>query len=366
MAVLVVAAAAPRPSLGRRVAIRAASVCAIGLAAVTTFCGFSGHLADEAFANVAGIAEPRRIAGHYVIVEPDQVPRGLVCREAYGEQGEREEWNPLPQWRGEKSYHPMRELQADGNRQWYHFDAEGKSLGHLAQAIALTLRGKDSPLYDPIRDVGSFVVVTNCEKVRVSGQKYHCKLYFRNLSKRPGHMQVERFKQLQKRFPERIIMRAVWGMMPKTKSCRRIFKDRLKLFMGPNHLYYHEDPVEYPMHTIKDVTHSQNLRKKDRIMHFYTKANPRLMAKRDAKKQALYKMRLAQYKEFLTEELARDPSAADLSLEELKAKAIEDRYERTYWDAGGPEAKIVKPEGRVWIGTNIPRRKIEGNRRPLR
>lgn len=346
----------------RRGAAKACAFGALGVAAATLV--FNSKSLDAFFAagsNHIGQPGPTRFAGHFV--EVDELPRGAVCRAAYGDQSERPEWDPLPQWRGEKSYHPTRELQADENRQWYHFDAEGKSLGHLAQAIALTMRGKDSPLYDPIRDVGAFVVVTNCEKVRVSGRKYHYKLYFRNLSFQPGHMQVERFRQLQKRFPERIIMRSVWGSMPKTPSCRRIFKDRLKLFVGPNHLYYHKDPVEYPMHTVKDVTHTQNLRPQERIEHFFTRLYPRKVKRAAASGKVLAVQRLDKYKEFVKAQYEdMGEKATDVSLDDIKVQAQEDRYSKVYTDAGGANAKVVKPETRVWPGSNIPRKKVSSNK----
>eukprot|EP00435_Cladocopium_sp_Y103_P056513 s1024_g19.t1 len=129
----------------------------------------------------------QRPAGSVVVAE--KLPRGLTCRRGiaqiapdryardspeyepaepaiilpYGS-NELEEWNPMPQWRGEKTYHPSKDMQDDTFRQWYHFDAEKKTLGHLAKAIALVLQGKESPLYDPIRDVGAYAVVTNCER----------------------------------------------------------------------------------------------------------------------------------------------------------------------------------------------------------
>jgi len=323
-----------------------------------------GFFGPMAFVNSGGAA--LRPAGHYVVI--DELPRGMVCRAAYGARDpEREEWNPLPQWRGEKSYHPSRELQSDDNRQWYHFDAEGKTLGHLAQAISQILRGKDNPLYDPIRDVGSFVVVTNCEKVRVAGTKYHYKLYFRNLSNRPGHTKVERFRDLQRRFPERIIMRAVWGTMPKTPSCRRIFKDRLKLFAGPNHLYYHKDPIEYPMHTVKDCTPSQTLRKRDRQEHFYTRVLPKMTARINRNRQSAKRLKLKLFKTFLKEQLAKmDPEKLEgVDMATFQRKASELRYDETLDEYGGPNAKEAKKAVRLYPGTQIPRKRVSKNLRSL-
>lgn len=324
-------------------------------AAAATF--FGADTSGEAF---AGSRTPFQLGNGHVTME--ELPRGFTCRAAYGDiVHQRQEWNPLPQWRGEKSYHPNRDLQADENRQWYHFDAEGKILGRLAQAIAATLRGKDSPLYDPIRDVGAFVIVTNCEKVRVSGKKYHHKLYFRNLSFKPGHTKIERFKDLQKRFPERIIMKAVWGMMPKTPSCRRIFKERLKLFVGPNHLYYHENPVQYPMHTVKDCTHTQNLRLKDRVATLATKLAPKaeiIFAAQEAREN---QKKLVAFKKFLNEHL-EDTDAEDaerMELDDFVVKAEQARMDKVLKDnLGRAIPKKVVP---VYMGTNIPKQKISSN-----
>jgi len=301
-----------------------------------------------------------RPAGRFVTLQ--DLPQGLSCRASYGDLGEREAWDPVPQWRGEKSYHPNTPLQADENRQWYHFDAEGKVLGHLAQEIAAVLRGKDNPLYDPIRDVGAFVVITNCDKVRVSGKKFHYKLYFRNLSYRPGHMRIERFKDLQKRFPERILMRAVWGSMPRTPSSRRIFKERLKLFQGPNHLYYHENPVEYPMHKIKDCTHSQNLKRKNRIGHWATRWNPRMMLKREQDEKTEDAYKLKKFQKFLKDQYDDlGPEAMErMELDEAIKAGEANRIKTILEENEGKD--IQKRPANFYLGTSLPRQKLGGPR----
>jgi len=315
----------------------------------------------ETFANTA--AAQQRPAGHFVVVE--NLPRGMTCRAAGGEYAmdkAREEWAPYPQWRGERSYSPSKELQADSNRQWYHFDAEGKTLGHLCQAIALTLRGKYSPLYDPTRDVGAFVVVTNCEKVRVSGKKFHYKLYFRNLSYRPGGLKVERFKDLQKRFPERIIMRTVWGAMPKTPSSRRIFKERMKLFTGPNHNYYHKDPIEYPMHKVKDCTHTSNLPRRERMGQWFKNQVPKALERKAAEKEKEDRIRLSVFKSFLKKQVQKDGEAAAqrMELDDYAVHAETARMDKIYDDAKGlPTPKRETP---MYLGLNLPKKRISGNR----
>lgn len=327
----------------------------------------------------------QRPAGSVVVAE--KLPRGLTCRRGiaqiapdryardspeyepaepaiilpYGS-SELEEWNPMPQWRGEKTYHPSKDMQDDTFRQWYHFDAEKKTLGHLAKAIALVLQGKESPLYDPIRDVGAYAIVTNCERVRVSGKKYHYKLYLRNVGNRPGNMKVERFKDLQKRFPERIIMRAVWGFMPKTPSSRRIFRERLKLFAGPNHLYYNKDPVEYPMHKIKDCTHTSNLRYRDRTMIYQNNKLEKERLVNEFRQQREDAKRLKAYKRFLSTQLERAGSEADdMAMEDFVNAARDTEYMRVFEETQGQDPNPSKVQ-RVHYKSWLPKKKYSANR----
>lgn len=343
---------ATRPA--RRLGVRIALGAGLAAAAATFF---GADTRGEAF---TGSRTPFQLGNGYVTME--ELPRGLTCKATYGEiVATREEWNPLPQWRGEKSYHPNKDLQADENRMWVHFDAEGKVLGRLAQAIAYVLRGKESPLYDPIKDVGHYVIVTNCEKVRVSGKKYHHKLYFRNLSFKPGHTKVERFKDVQRRFPERILMQAIWGMMPKTPSCRRMFKQRLKLFCGPNHLYYHEDPIDYPMHLVKDCTHTQNLRVKDRIKTFVTKLAPHAEKVFARREQWENEDKLKAFKNFLREHMedVGEEKAEQMELDAFAEEAEQARMDKIL--AANEGRKIPKKEVRLVKGTNIPWKRMSAN-----
>lgn len=286
----------------------------------------------------------------------DAVPAEIL---PYGSR-QREDWDPIPQWRGEKTYHPSKDLQNDELRQWYHFNAEGKTLGHLAQAIATTLRGKWNPLYDPTRDVGAYAIVTNCERVRVTGKKYHYKLYLRNMVMRPGHMKVERFKDLLKRFPERIIMRAVWGSMSRTKSSRRIFKERLKLFQGPNHLYYNKDPVEFPMHFIKDVKYSTQFRNRDTDVYRLTKGKEKEKMIYDFKKGRADQKLLRQYKRFLQRQM-EDASEEDknLALKDFHNKVQLEQQKKKFQESGDV---INEKKVRVHWKTYIPKFRYSGNK----
>lgn len=297
----------------------------------------------------------------------EKLPQGMTCRAGADEiEVARPDWDPTPDWRGERSFRAWKGLQADKYRQWYHFDAEGKSVGWLSQAIAAVLRGKDNPLFDYKSDMGAYVVVTNCEKVRIKGKRYHYKLYFRNLSFRPGHLKVERFKDIQNRFPERIIMKAVWGSMAKTPENRRIFKDRLKLFVGPNHLYYNKDPVEYPMHTIPDVTRETELASGSTMLNKYKNRIPKMREINEAKEMIQASKNLVRYKEFLKNQLALEGESAQerLEMDELALAGERERMRATVEEYEGRDTPKNKVP--VHIGTQIPKRKTKTHPNPGR
>lgn len=131
---------------------------------------------------------------------------------------------------------------------WYVVDAEGQRLGRLATEIARVLRGKNKPTYTPNMDTGDFVIVINAEKVQVTGRKSEQKLYRRH-SGRPGGMKTETFSQLQARIPERIIEKAVKGMLPKTSLGRKLFT-KLKVYAGDNHPHDAQKPEILVINTI--------------------------------------------------------------------------------------------------------------------
>ena len=133
-------------------------------------------------------------------------------------------------------------------RDWYVVDAAEQRLGRLASAIAMVLRGKNKPEYTPHMDTGGFVIVVNAEKVRVTGKKRTQKLYRRH-SGRPGGMKTETFAQLQDRLPERIVERAVKGMLPKNSLGRQLFT-KLKVYAGTDHPHQAQQPQELKIQTI--------------------------------------------------------------------------------------------------------------------
>jgi large subunit ribosomal protein L13 len=125
-------------------------------------------------------------------------------------------------------------------RQWYLVDAENQTLGRLASEVASVLRGKNKPTYTPHLDTGDFVIVINADKIRVSGNKPTQKIYRRH-SGRPGGMKTETFAHLQARIPERIVEKAVKGMLPHNALGRQLFR-KLKVYKGADHPHAAQQP----------------------------------------------------------------------------------------------------------------------------
>jgi len=139
-------------------------------------------------------------------------------------------------------------LPTNPDRQWFVVDAEGQRLGRLAVAIAMILRGKNKPIYTPHLDTGDFVIVINGEKVTVTGKKSVQKIYRRH-SGRPGGMKEETFDKLIKRVPERIIEKAVKGMLPKNTLGRQLFT-KLNVYAGASHPHAAQQPQVFAINTI--------------------------------------------------------------------------------------------------------------------
>ena len=111
----------------------------------------------------------------------------------------------------------------DFKKNWHLVDAENKVLGRLAVKIANILSGKNNSRYTPNADLGDFVVVVNAEKVKVTGNKPKQKNYYRH-SGYPGGLKVKNFEKMQDDSPEKIIKKAVKGMLPKNKLSNKIIK----------------------------------------------------------------------------------------------------------------------------------------------
>jgi large subunit ribosomal protein L13 len=118
-------------------------------------------------------------------------------------------------------------------RRWYVVDAQGKTLGRLATAIADTLRGKRKPQYTPHVDTGDFVVVVNAEKVAVTGKKLDDKIYYRH-SGYPGGLKQRSLREELERRPTEVLRKAVRGMLPRNRLGRAQLR-KLKVYAGPDH-----------------------------------------------------------------------------------------------------------------------------------
>jgi large subunit ribosomal protein L13 len=123
--------------------------------------------------------------------------------------------------------------EADIKRDWYIVDATDKPAGRLAVAIADALRGRDKPTYTPHVDVGAFVVVINCEKIKLTGNKEEKKIYQDYSGYSSGRTETSA-KEIREKHPERIITQAVKGMLPTNRQSRQILK-RLKVYAGGEH-----------------------------------------------------------------------------------------------------------------------------------
>jgi len=123
---------------------------------------------------------------------------------------------------------------------WWLVDADGKTLGRLASAVAVRLMGKHKPTYTPFLDTGDNVIVINASKVVLTGRKLDQKMY-RYHSGYPGGLREVSAGKLLARRPGRLIEEAVWGMLPKGRLGRRVFK-KLKVYAGSEHPHAAQKP----------------------------------------------------------------------------------------------------------------------------
>jgi large subunit ribosomal protein L13 len=136
-----------------------------------------------------------------------------------------------------KTYLPKVDLD---QRKWHVIDADGAVLGRLAVQVANVLRGKDKPVFTPHLDAGDFVVVINAEKVRLTGKKEDAKRYM-SYSGWKGGEKYSSVAQVRARQPEKLIHRAVKGMIPKNRLGDRLLT-KLKVYKGPNHPHSAQKP----------------------------------------------------------------------------------------------------------------------------
>ena len=122
---------------------------------------------------------------------------------------------------------------ADIQHAWHVIDAQDKPLGRLATEVATLLRGKHKPIFMPGQDVGDYVIVVNAEKIAVTGNKLEAKQYYR-YSGYPGGLRTMSLKDMLSRYPERVIEKAVRGMLPRNRLGRKQFK-HLRVYVGAEH-----------------------------------------------------------------------------------------------------------------------------------
>jgi len=139
----------------------------------------------------------------------------------------------------------MKTFSAKGHevkRDWLVVDASDKVLGRLATEIARRLRGKHKAEYTPHVDTGDYIIVTNAEKVTVTGRKFKNKMYYHHTGF-PGGIKSVNFEKLQERNPVKIIELAVKGMLPKNPLGREMYR-KLKIYVGSDHPHAAQQPKQ--------------------------------------------------------------------------------------------------------------------------
>ncbi|MEM7210261.1 MAG: 50S ribosomal protein L13 [Pseudomonadota bacterium] len=129
---------------------------------------------------------------------------------------------------------------AEVRRQWFVVDASDKTLGRLATEVARRLRGKHKPEYTPHVDTGDYIVVVNAAKVRVTGNKAQDKMYHHHTGY-IGSLKSINFDKLREKAPEKIIEKAVKGMLPKNALGREMYR-KLKVYGGSEHKHAAQQP----------------------------------------------------------------------------------------------------------------------------
>ena len=129
------------------------------------------------------------------------------------------------------------------SRQWHVVDAEGMVLGRLCTEIARLLRGKHKPTFAPHVDGGDFVIIVNADKVAIAGTKLANKLAYRH-SGYPGGLSSRTIGELMQTRPDRVVEKAIVGMLPHNKLSRQIQR-KLKVYAGPDHPHTAQQPIPF-------------------------------------------------------------------------------------------------------------------------
>ncbi len=138
------------------------------------------------------------------------------------------------------SYKTVSANKATVNKEWVVIDAENVVLGRLASEVAKILRGKNKPEFTPHVDCGDNVIVINAEKVQLTGKKLTDKIYLRHTGY-PGGQRTQTPKEILAKYPERLVEKAVKGMLPKNKLGSQLFRN-LHVVLGPEHKFQAQKP----------------------------------------------------------------------------------------------------------------------------
>ncbi len=130
---------------------------------------------------------------------------------------------------------------SDIEQAWYIVDAEGMVLGRLAAEIARVIRGKHKPIFTPHMDTGDNVIVINASKVKVTGRKAEQKNYFTHTGYM-GHEKFTPYSTMIAKHPERVIEKAVYGMLPKTALGRQVLRRKLRVYANAEHPHVAQQP----------------------------------------------------------------------------------------------------------------------------
>ncbi len=125
-------------------------------------------------------------------------------------------------------------------RKWYVVDAKDAVLGRLATKIATYLRGKNKPVFTPNVDTGDFIIVINADKIRLTGRKLDNKVYYHHTGY-IGGIKAQTAKSMMEKTPQKIIEKAVWGMLPKNTLGKQMLK-KLKVYKGAEHPHKAQAP----------------------------------------------------------------------------------------------------------------------------
>ncbi len=127
------------------------------------------------------------------------------------------------------------------NHDWVHINAEGKTLGRLASGIVNVLRGKGKAIFQPNMNIGDYVVVTNVDKIRVTGKKFTDKIYYAYTGY-PGNLKSVPYKDMFQKHPDRVLKLAVGGMLPHGRLGRELL-GKLKIYAGADHPHLAQQPT---------------------------------------------------------------------------------------------------------------------------